>query len=195
MEIINNLTMLCIIPTSAALILEREHGTLEHLLVMPLGAGEIMLSKVWAMGLVVLVSAALGLRFVVELLLQVPIAGSIPLFLAGAALLLFSTTSLGILMGTLARSMPQLGLIMILTIMPLQLLPGGITPRESMPEFIQNIMLLAPTTHFVSLAQTVLYSGAGFDVVWPSLIAIAAIGALFFLLALPLFRKSLAAAQ
>lgn len=195
MEIVNNLTMISIILTGAALIREREHGTLEHLLVMPLTAAEIMLSKVWAMGLVVLVCAAFSLRIVVELLLGVPIAGSIPLFLTGAALLLFSTTSMGIFMGTVARSMPQLGLLMILTIMPLQMLSGGVTPRESMPEIVQNIMLMAPTTHFVTLAQAVLYRGAGFTVVWPSFIAIGAIGSVFFFLALAMFRKSLAAAQ
>lgn len=195
MEIVNNLTMISIILTGAALIREREHGTLEHLLVMPLTASEIMLSKVWAMGLVVLLCAAFSLRIVVEMILAVPIAGSIPLFLAGAALLLFATTSLGIFMGTVARSMPQLGLLMILIIMPLQMLSGGLTPRESMPEIIQNIMLAAPTTHFVSLAQAVLYRGAGIAVVWPSLVAMTVIGCIFFLLALSLFRRSLAGAH
>ena len=65
-EIINNVTMLAVILTGAALIREREHGTIEHLLVMPVTPGEIMLSKVWAMGLVVLLAAAVGLLFVVQ---------------------------------------------------------------------------------------------------------------------------------
>ncbi len=84
---------------------------------------------------------------------------------------------------------------MILVILPLQMLSGGITPRESMPEIVQDIMQVAPTTHFVSLAQAILYRGAGFDVVWPQFLAIIAIGAVFFMLALSLFRKSLASAQ
>lgn len=195
MEIINNITLLSIILSGASLIREREHGTLEHLLVMPLSAAEIMLSKVAAMGLVVLVATALSLKFIVSGLLAVPIAGSVPLFLSGTMLLLFATTSMGIFMGTLSRTMPQLGLIMILVILPLELLSGGVTPYESMPDMIQTIMKAAPTTHFVSMAQAILYRGAGFEVVWPSLIAIAAIGSVFFLLALSLFRKSLAAAQ
>ncbi|HEY9052391.1 MAG TPA: ABC transporter permease [Gammaproteobacteria bacterium] len=193
MEIINNITMLSIILTGAALIREREHGTLEHLLVMPIEAAEIMLAKIWSMGLVVLVSAGLSLYIIVQGLLNVPIAGSIPLFMFGALLHLFSTTSLGILLGTVSRNMPQLGLLMILVILPLQMLSGGITPRESMPELVQNIMLAAPTTHFVSLAQAILYRGAGADVVWPQFLAIIMIGIVFFFLALSLFRKSLAA--
>ncbi|GLI98213.1 ABC transporter permease [Sphingobium sp. BS19] len=191
MEIINNVTMLSIVLTGAALIREREHGTIEHLLVMPVTPFEIMASKVWAMGLVVLAACAFALLVVVEGILKVPIEGSIPLFLAGAALHLFATTSIGIFMGTIARSMPQFGLLLMLVLLPLQLLSGGMTPRESMPEFVQTVMLAAPTTHFVRMAQAILYRGAGFDVVWPQFLAIAVIGAVFFLVALARFRRTI----
>ena len=191
MEIISQVTMLSIILTGAALIREREHGTLEHLLVMPLTPFEVMAAKVWANGLVVLVCAALSLQFVVQGALGVPIVGSVPLFLFGAMLHLFSTTSMGILLATVARSMPQFGLLMIIVVLPLQMLSGGITPRESMPEIVQNIMLAAPTTHFTALAQAILYRGAGVDVVWPQLTAIMGIGTVFFVGALLRFRASL----
>jgi ABC-2 type transport system permease protein len=193
MEIINQVTMLSIILTGAAVIREREHGTLEHLLVMPLTPFEIMAAKVWANGLVVLVGAAMSLKFVVEGVLGMPIAGSIPLFLLGTMLHLFSTTSMGILLATVVRSMPQFGLLMILVVLPMYLLSGGVTPRESMPEAIQNIMLAAPTTHFTALAQAILYRGAGFDIVWPQLAAIVGLGIVFFAVALLRFRASLAA--
>ena len=192
MEIMNNISMLSIILTGAALIREREHGTLEHLLVMPLNSVEIMLAKVWSMGFVVMTAAYLSLYFVVQGWLKVPISGSIPLFMFGVFLHLFSTTSLGILMGTMARNMPQLGLLMIIIILPLQMLSGGITPRESMPELVQNIMLIAPTTHFVKFAQAILYRGAGWEVVWPYFLALLGIGTACFLLALSRFRKSVA---
>jgi len=195
MELISIITLLSIILTGAALIREREHGTLEHLLVMPLTPLDIMLSKVWAMGLVVLVAATLSLQFMIAGVLQMPIAGSIPLFLLGTAIFLFSTTSLGILLGTIARTMPQLGLLMILFIIPLQMLSGGTTPYESMPQFVQVVMQFAPTSHFVRIAQAILYRGAGLEVIWPDLIANIVIGMVFFLIALALFRKSLIAAQ
>ncbi len=156
MEIINNVTMLSILLTGAALIREREHGTIEHLLVMPVTPGEIMLAKVWSMAVVVLLATAMSLLFIVQGALQVPIEGSILLFLTGAALNLFATTSLGIFLATIARSMPQFGMLLILVLLPLQMLSGGMTPRESMPRFVQDIMLLAPTTHFVQLAQAIL---------------------------------------
>lgn len=191
MEVINQITMLSIILTGAALIREREHGTVEHLLVMPLTAFEIMLAKVWSMGLVVLVATALSLVFVVRGWLAVPISGSLSLFLVGAALHLFATTSMGIFLGTVARSMPQLGLLTILVLMPLQILSGATTPRESMPELVQHVMLIAPTTHFVALAQGILYRGAGLDIVWPQFLAILAIGSAFFLAALRRFRATI----
>lgn len=191
MEIINNVTMLSIILTGAALIREREHGTIEHLLVMPVTPGEIMLAKVWAMGLVVLLATAFSLTFIVQGALQVPIEGSVALFLACAGLHLFATTSMGIFMATVARSMPQFGLLLVLILLPLQMLSGGMTPRESMPMFAQTVMLAAPTTHFVSAAQAILYRGAGLTVVWPQFLAIVAIGLIFFTVALARFRKTI----
>ncbi|CCH06852.1 ABC transporter permease [Achromobacter xylosoxidans] len=191
MEIINNVTMLSIILTGAALIREREHGTIEHLLVMPVTPTEIMLAKVWSMGLVVLVSAGLSLTFVVRGLLQVPVEGSVALFLAGVALHLFATTSMGIFMATLARSMPQFGMLLVLVLLPLQMLSGGTTPRESMPDFVQNIMLAAPTTHFVELGQAILFRGAGLGVVWQPFLALALIGSVLFAFSLTRFRKTL----
>jgi ABC-2 type transport system permease protein len=190
MEIINNITLVSVILTGAALIREREHGTIEHLLVMPVRPSEIMLSKVWSMGLVVLVSAAFSLIVVVQGLLRVPIDGSVPLFLAGSVLHLFATTSMGIFLATLARSMPQFGLLTMLVLLPMQLLSGSATPTESMPAFVQQLMLAAPTTHFVSIGQAILFRGAGLDVVWPQFLALAVIGAAFFALTLHRFRSA-----
>ncbi|MFA7439938.1 MAG: ABC transporter permease [Sphingomonadaceae bacterium] len=189
MEIISNITMLSIILTGAALIREREHGTIAHLLVMPVTPFEIMASKVWSMGLVVVAASALSLLFIVEGVLPVPIEGSVALFMVGVSLHLFSTTSMGIFLGTIARSMPQFG--MLLMLVPLEMLSGSATPRESMPEFVQAVMLAAPNTHFVSLAQAILYRGAGFDVVRPQFLAIIIIGTVFFLTALFRFRKTI----
>jgi len=189
--VIDQVTMLSIVLTGAALIREREHGTVEHLLVMPVTPLEIMLSKVWSMGLVVLVAATLSLIFVVQGWLNVPIMGSIWLFVLGCAIHLFATTSLGIFLATLARSMPQFGLLLMLVLLPMQMLSGGTTPRESMPIAIQYIMLGAPNTHFVMLAQGILFRGAGFSIVWPQFASLLLIGSLLFLFSLSRFRKTI----
>ena len=190
-EVINSVTMLSIILTGAALIREREHGTIEHLLVMPVTPGEIMVSKIWSMGLVVVLATFTSLMLVVQGLLKVPIEGSIGLFLCGAALCVFAMTSLGIYLATLARSMPQFGLLLVLILLPLQMLSGGMTPRESMPILVQKIMLVAPTTHFVEIGQAILFRGAGLAVVWPAFLALLAIGIVLFLLSLRRFRSTI----
>jgi ABC-2 type transport system permease protein len=191
MELSNNIMMLSIILTGAALIREREHGTIEHLLVMPVTPTEIMLSKVWAMGLIVLAAAVVSLTVVIRGALGVQIQGSVGLFLLCAALHLFATTSMGIFMATVARSMPQFGLLLMLTMIPLQMLSGAVTPRESMPDVVRWLMSLAPTTHFVGLSQAILFRGAGLAIAWPSMLALAAIGAVLFGLALARFRRTI----
>lgn len=190
MSLTNNITLMAMLLTGAALIREREHGTIEHLLVMPLRPIEIMLAKIWSNGLVVVIATTLSLLIVVQGALMVPIRGSVLLYLAGSVIYLFSVTSLGIYLATLARSMPQFGLLTMIVYVIMLLLSGGNTPLESMPEKLQVIMQLVPSTHFVSQAQAILFRDAGLAVVWPQFIAIAIIGALFFLAALLRFRKT-----
>jgi ABC-2 type transport system permease protein len=190
MGIINNVTMLAIILAGAALVREREHGTMDHLLVMPLTPFEIAMSKVWANGLVITVAVGLSLYFVVRLMLGVPIAGSIPLFMLGVVIYLFFATAIGIFLGTVARSMPQLGLLFMLVFLPMNMLSGSNTPLESMPTWLATAMEASPSTHFVSFAQSILYRGAGIDVVWRQFLIVALIGGLFFVLAILRFRST-----
>ena len=189
MAIINSITMLAFILAGAAVVREREHGTMDHLLVMPLTPFEIALSKVWANGLVIAVAVGLCLLFVVRMMLGVPVAGSIPLFMVGVVVYLFFATAIGIFLGTVARSMPQLGLLYMLVFLPLNMLSGSNTPLESMPVWLATVMQASPSTHFVAFAQSILYRGAGLDVVWPQFLAVAVIGALFFGLAILRFRS------
>jgi ABC-2 type transport system permease protein len=189
MGIVNNVTMLAIILAGAAVIREREHGTMDHLLVMPVSPFEIALSKIWATGLVITVAASLSLEIIVRGLLHIPIAGSIPLFTSGVAIYLFFATAIGIFLATIARTMPQLGLLYILVAMPMNVLSGSNTPLESMPPILSSVMMFSPSTHFVLFAQSILFRGAGFWVVWPQFLFVAGVGGLFLVLALVRFRS------
>jgi len=193
MGILNSVTMLAIILAGAAVVREREHGTMDHLLVMPLTPFEIAMSKIWANGLVITAAAGLSLYLVVRGLLGIPIAGSIPLFLLGTAVYLFFAAAIGIFLGTIARSMPQLGLLYLLVFLPMNMLSGSNTPLESMPGWLATLAQASPATHFVSFAQAILYRGAGFAVVWPQFVIVALIGGVFLGLALLRFRKVSAA--
>jgi ABC-2 type transport system permease protein len=190
MQIINNLTMITVILTGAALIREREQGTVEHLLVMPVVAPEIMISKILANGIVILAAAGLSLLFVVQWWLQVPVAGSTLLFLGGSCFYIFTVAALGILLGTVASTMGQFGLLSIPVLLVMMLLSGGTTPMESMPAWLQHLMqVISPTPHFVLFAQDVLYRGADFSIVWTEILATTVIGAVYFGYALHRFRR------
>jgi ABC-2 type transport system permease protein len=190
MQVVNNITMLAVILTGAALIREREHGTVEHLLVMPVVPPEIMWSKIIANGLVILIATDLSLLFVIRQWLGVPIAGSTVLFLSGATLYTVTVATLGILMVTLTSTMGQFALLAAPTLLIIQLLSGGVTPMESEPVWLQYVMrIICPTPHFVDFSQAVLYRGADFPIIWPQLAAMAAIGSVYFAFSLKRFRS------
>jgi len=191
MEMVGHVTMLSFILTGAALIREREHGTVEHLLVMPVTPAEIMLSKVWSMSAVVLLAVWLSLTLVVRGVLGVPIEGSVGLFLLGTALHLFATSSMGIFMATLARNMPQFAMLLMLTLIPLEMLSGGMTPFESMPAPVRWLMSCMPTSHFTEMSQAILFRGAGIEVVWKPFAALVVIGGVLFTVSLARFRRTL----
>ena len=181
--------------TGAAVIREREHGTLEHLLVMPLTAFEIAMAKVWANSLVILVATGASLFLIVQMALKVPFAGSVTLWFVGVVLYLFFATALGIFLGTISRSMAQFALLIILVIVVLMLLSGGSTPVESQPKWLQYVTYLLPARHFVSFSQVIIYRGGGLRAVWLQFLMVTAIGLAFFVYSLGLFRKSIAVSK
>jgi ABC-2 type transport system permease protein len=194
-QIINNIAVLGIFLTGAAVLREREHGTLEHLLVMPLRPAELMFAKIWANGLVVMIAVMLSLFLIVKGALGVPVAGSILLFALGLCIYLFSITALGIMLATLVRSMPQFGLLAFPVFIAMSLLSGGQTPLESMPLPLQKFMQFVPSTHFVAFSQAVLFRDANLAMVWPAMTKMFLIGLAYTLFSLSRFRKMLAAIQ
>jgi ABC-2 type transport system permease protein len=193
--LLDQLSMLTIILTGAALLREREHGTIEHLLVMPLTSFQIVMAKVWANGLIILTAFTLSLLFMVEGLLDVPIAGSKWVLLAGTAVYLFAASAIGIFLATVARTMAQFSLLMMMTIIPMMMLSGGITPIESQPEYVQYFSWMMPSRHYMAFAQAVVFRGAGLDVVWPQFLTVAGLGGVFFIASLALFRRSISVAR
>ncbi|MEO1470123.1 MAG: ABC transporter permease [Pseudomonadota bacterium] len=191
-SLIGQIMWLTTILTGAAMIREREHGTIEHLLAMPLTPFDIAAAKIWANAAVVMAAAVLSLVVVLEGMLDVTIAGSRALFIASLALYLFSATALGVFLATLARSMAQFALLVMLTILPMLMLSGGETPVEGQPDWLQVATLLLPSRHFMASSQAIVHKGAGLDVVWPEILSIAVLGTLLLALSLLLFRRSVA---
>lgn len=188
----DQLSMLMIILTGAALLREREHGTIEHLMVMPLTAFEIALAKVWANGLVIIVAFLCSLLFVVKGVLAVPIAGSHGLLLLGTIIYVFAAAAIGIFLGMLARTMAQFALLMLMVIIPMMILSGGMLPVESQPQWVQYVTWLLPARHYLALVQAIAIRGAGFTIVWQEFATVLVMGVIFLAASLFLFRRSIA---
>ncbi|GGE60923.1 inner membrane transport permease YhhJ [Streptosporangium jomthongense] len=190
-SLLNQLSLLTIALTGAAMLREREQGTIEHLMVMPLTPLEIALSKVLANVVVVLGAFTLSLVFVVQQILQVPVVGSVPLLLAGTTIYLAAAAAIGMFLGTMARSMAQFALLVIMVIIPIIMLSGGMSAIESQPDVIQRLTLALPSRHFLAFAKAVVFRGAGPDTVWFELSMMAGLGMAFFAASLALFRRSM----
>jgi ABC-2 type transport system permease protein len=190
--LLDQLSMLTIVLTGAALLREREHGTIEHLLVMPLNSFEIAMAKVWANGLVILVAFTLSMLFIVGGVLDIPMAGSKILLLAGTTIYLFAAAAIGIFLGTIARTMAQFALLVMMMIMPMMMLSGGMSPIESQPAVVQPFTWLLPSRHYMAFAQAVVFRGAGVNIIWPEFVTVAGLGFVFFAASLLLFRRSIA---
>ncbi len=190
--LIGQIMWLTTILTGAAMIREREHGTIEHLLAMPLAPFDIAIAKIWANAAVVLVAAGLSLTFVMQASLGVSIAGSKMLFLVGTALFLFTATALGVFLATIARSMAQFALLVMLIVLPMLMLSGGETPIEGQPAWLQAGTLVLPSRHYMSASQAIVFKGAGIETVWPEFVWMTFLGVALLLMSLRLFRRSLA---
>ena len=187
----NNIMLITLVLVGAAVIRERERGTMEHLLVMPVTATEIVASKILANGLVVSAAAVLSMKFIVGGAVGAALAGSFALYALGVVLFMFSVASLSVMLATIAPTMPQYSLLMVPTYIVFMMFSGSTSPRANMPEMAQRVSEYWPSTQFAHFAQSVMFRGAGLETVWVQLVALSVAGAVFLGLALVRFRKML----
>jgi ABC-2 type transport system permease protein len=187
-QMLFNITMLSMILPGAALLREKEHGTIEHLLVMPLTPAEIILSKVWSNALVVIFGTILSLVLVIKPILHVPMQGSYGLFFLGTLIFQFAITMLGIALATISRTVPQHAIITILILMPMMFLSGAWTPMESMHPIIRTLMFVSPLKYYNEFATAVFFRGSSIEYVWSNLLILIIIGGGFFIFSLIRFR-------
>jgi len=188
-HILRMITLFAFLLPAAALVREKEHGTVEQLLVSPVTPLQIMLSKVLAMTLVILAATALAIVTVLKPVFGVPVKGSVALFFVLTALYSFTTAGLGLFAATVTRNQAQVGMVSLLVIAPMVLLSGITTPFEAMPSWVQSIMALSPLRYYVDVTYGILLKGVGLELLWDSMLAMALLGGLLFGLGMWRFRK------
>lgn len=188
-ELLEGITLFSILLPAAAMVREKERGTVEQLLVSPLSPFQIMFPKVIAMAGVILAGVSLSLFAVLGLVFQVPMRGSLPLFYVVTTLYIFANAGLGLFIATIARNLAQVGLLSLLILAPIILLSGTWTPPEAMPGWLRAGTLVSPLRHYIDAAYGILLKGAGLDLLWDSVLAIALLGSGIFAFGLWRFRR------
>ena len=176
--------------SSAALVREKEVGTIEQLLMTPAGNSEIIIAKVAPIFLLLSLDIGLAL-FVAKLAFGVPVRGSLLLFFLSASLCVLAGIGLGMMIATFTRTQQQAQLMSFFTNPPLALLSGATTPIEAMPAWLQPITSLNPVKHFAIISRSILLKGSGVDVLYPQLLALAAIAFIMVAISSWQFRKQL----
>jgi ABC-2 type transport system permease protein len=191
MQVVTNITVITIVIVGSAFIREKERGTLEHLLVMPVSISQIIASKLLANAFVVFVFTCLSFYFVVNLYLNVPLSGSIFLYNSAIAVYLISAGAIGLLLATLAPTMPQFALLVVPVYTITYLLSGAATPVQSMPTLLQMVANSFPMTKFVGITNTVVLQGGGFEYIKYDLLSISLFSMLLIAICISRFRSIL----
>ncbi len=188
-HLLRQITIFAILLPAAALVREKERGTVEQLLVSPLTPFQIMVSKVLAMTVVILCATAVGLFGIMQPVFGVPIKGSIVLFFALTALFVFTTAGMGLAAATLTRNQAQVGMMTLLVVAPMLLLSGLTAPMEVMPAWVRHLMALSPLRYFIEITHGILLKGAGLRVLGDSILAMAILGGALFGFSMWRFRR------
>jgi len=188
-HILRMITLFGFLLPAAAMVREKEHGTVEQLLVSPITPFQIMLSKVLAMTLVILAATALAMVTVLKPVFGVPIKGSVSLFFLVTTLYSFTIAGLGLFAATVTKNQAQVGMLALLVISPMLLLSGITTPFEAMPPWVQSLMMLSPLRYYIDVTYGVLLKGVGIELLWDSILAMALLGGVLFGMGMWRFRR------
>ncbi len=176
--------------SSASLVREKEIGTIEQLLMTPAAGSEIIVAKVLPIFLLLAIDIGLAL-FVARLAFAVPMRGSLLLFFLASSLCVICGIGLGMMIATFTRTQQQAQLMSFFTNPPLAMLSGATTPIEAMPTWLQPITSLNPVKHFAIISRGILLKGSGVEVLYPELLALAAIALVMVSVSAWHFRKQL----
>ena len=189
LEVFNQATMIAMLLAAAAMVREREYGTVEHLLVSPLRPVELFAAKlvpVVALVPLAVVGSVLG---IVQGAFATPIRGSLVLFYIVTVVYVFAMASLGLGIAVVARTLGQAMMMLLLILYPMMLLSGAFTPPESQGVFMRTVGLLSPVRHYVDFGYQVLFKANGLAYVWRDVAGILVLGLALFLLSVRRFAR------
>lgn len=189
LEVFNQATMIAMLLAAAAMVREREHGTVEHLLVSPLRPIELFAAKLVPVVTLVPLAVMGSVLGIVQGAFQTPIRGSLALFYVVTVVYVFAMASLGLGIAVVARTLGQAMMMLLLILYPMTLLSGAFTPPESQGVIMRSVGLLSPVRHYVDFGYQLLFKGNGLAYVWRDVAGILALGVALFLLSVRRFAR------
>jgi len=186
LELFNMITMVSLLLSSAALIREKEYGTIEQLLITPVKSWEVFLAKILPTVLTISTLSLFSLFFMVKGIFKVPVKGNIFLFYIVTCFYIFTMSSLGITIATFVNNLSQAMMVILVILVPMLMISGAWSPPEAMHPVIKCISFLSPMRYFLDFGYGVLLKGNGLYYVWKDIIGILLIG--FSLLIISVFR-------
>jgi len=182
------LSVTMILITSMSIVREREHGTLEQLIVTPIDKTSLMLGKIVPFVLVGYVQMTVIL-LLGRFLFDVPIRGSLPLLYVITFAFIVANLGLGLFISTVVRTQAQAMQLGFFFLMPNILLSGFMFPREAMPALAQWLGLILPLTHFLKVLRGIILKDIGIVELWQPTLVLVLLAALFIVLSVRRFSK------
>lgn len=192
LEYFNMITMVSLLVTAAAMVREKEYGTIEQLLVTPVRTWEIFIAKIVPTILAIALLSPVSIFGILKGIFDVPLRGSILLFYSVLLVYSFTISTLGIAISTVAKNLAQSMMLMLVILIPMLFLSGAWTPPESMHPFMQYFSLISPMRYFIDFGYSVLFKGNGLKYVWHDIVGMVLLGAILFAFSAYRFRKSFA---
>lgn len=179
-ELLSMMTLLAILLPAAALVREKEYGTVEQLLVTPLRGAEILISKIAPMVAVIVLFTFIAVFSILRPVYEVPLLGSVALFFAATGCYVFAAAGLGLLVATVSRNQPEALLTTIVVMMPILFLSDIFSPVEDMPAAVEALSVVSPLGYYIRIAYAVFFKGAGLGLLWRDFLLLAGLGGLLF---------------
>lgn len=179
-EMLSITTMLSVILTAVVFVREKEHGTWDIMLLMPINPKLIILAKTFSQVVIVMAGIVISLGFVVLGMFSTPMNGSFWAFMLLSFLYVFASAGIGLFIAAVARDMMQVAQLSVVVMMPMIFLSGAWTPIYAMHPVLQALSLFSPLRYYIEGSESLFYRGTEWIDLCPFFMGVTVVGGLMY---------------
>jgi len=185
-ELLSIITLLMVILTATVFVKEKEDGTWDIMLLMPVDSKLIIFAKAFSQVAIIISGVILALGFVIFGTFNTPLNGSFWAFMLLTLLYSLTSAGIGLFIAAVSRSVMQVAQLSIIIMMPLIFLSGAWTPIYAMHPILQKLSLLSPLRYYIEGSESIFFRGTNFFDLWPYFVGVTILGVIMFIFG---FRK------